>query len=196
MKLIGKELFYKLADRHGKFTVSFPPRHGLTSAFIEYIGHYTSENPTSRVLYATYSQNVAEMRMRVAHLDVEVIGVNQSPNGKCFDLIVVDSPYRCTSDAFVESSRTKINEWFQSSILPRLKPDGIAIVGHSRMHVDDLVGVMSRKWKAGYSAGAVLPNGEALIPDWYSIEKLNEIRADIGEVAWNSLYMGFPQDNE
>jgi predicted phage terminase large subunit-like protein len=102
--------------------------------------------------------------------------------------------------------REDIWNWYQSSFYTRLMPGGSIIMTLTRWHEDDLAGRLLRdardggdKWEviklpALAEAGDLLgrEEGEALWPEWYSRETLEQIRRVQSSRVWNSLYQQRP----
>ncbi|MBS8225173.1 phage terminase large subunit family protein [Vannielia litorea] len=57
------------------------------------------------------------------------------------DIIIIDDPLK-PEEAKSETSRTKVNEWYSSTLISRLndKKTGAIVIVTQRLHVDDLVG--------------------------------------------------------
>lgn len=67
-------------------------------------------------------------------------GVGGQFTGKGAHLMIVDDPIKNAQDADSETYRNKLWNWWKTTILTRLEPDGIVLVIMTRWHEDDLVG--------------------------------------------------------
>ena len=132
--------------------------------------------------------------------------------GKGFHLIIVDDPFKNAKEANSQVYRDNVWEWFVSGPVTRLEPGGVIIVIQSRWHEDDLIGRLKKKQAAGETGinwrVLTLPAiageddligrepGEALFPERYPVEKLLNIKKDIGEYWFSAQYQQRPQPAE
>lgn len=132
--------------------------------------------------------------------------------GKGADLIIIDDPIKNQQEALSAAHNAKLVEWYRSTVINRLSPDGAIIVIMTRWAYDDLTGWLLREGAKVATAGrrwhtVVLPAvavaegecdplgrvaGEALWPERYSLEWLQEQRAWVGSYWWNSQYQQNP----
>ena len=68
------------------------------------------------------------------------VGAGGAIAGYRADLIIIDDPVRSREEAFSESARDKLYEWFVTDLLPRLRPGGTICLISTRWHEDDLFG--------------------------------------------------------
>lgn len=133
----------------------------------------------------------------------------------------VDDTVKGREDADSGAARNKIWDWFNEVVITRREPGSSCIVVATRWHPDDLIGRLHSPdyqhttWeninlpavrdKDGKPAderildehGRVVPgvfrdDVYALWPEQYPLERLAQIRAQIGEYSWWSLYQGVP----
>src|SRR4051794_39344594 len=64
----------------------------------------------------------------------------QGSQATAADLAIVDDPFRSREDAESEGQRGKVWDWWQSDLLPRLKPGGKIVLILTRWHQDDVAG--------------------------------------------------------
>ena len=93
--------------------------------------------------------------------------------------------------------REKLEEWFNKEVINTLLPDDRMVYVGTLLHpVSLLAKVMDkqaytvRKWQA------ITPEGTALWPDQWPLERLEQRRAEIGEIAFNSEFMNEPVVSE
>src|SRR6185369_16321011 len=111
-------------------------------------------------------------------------------------LLVVDDPFKGPKDAYSQVYRDAVYEWFQT--VPMTRREGASVfVIHTRWHEDDLIG---RLEKTGEWTIINLPAiaeerdplgraaGEALWPERFPIEDLEETKRTIGEFNFAALY--------
>lgn len=117
--------------------------------------------------------------------------------------IILDDPVKNAEEAQSVVYREKTWDWFNSTLYTRMAPDGWTIVIQTRWHEDDLAGrILERAeedWmilnlpaiaEEGDSLGR--EPGKALWPERFSIDRLMEIKEQIGSYWWNALYQQRP----
>lgn len=126
-------------------------------------------------------------------------------------LLVVDDPIKNRAEAESELARGGVWDWFNDVAYTRLEPGASCIVVQTRWHDDDLTGRLLSmgveddpdgiKWEC-INLAAIAENdndplgrapGEALWPDRYPLWLLKQIRSQIGEWGFGSLYQGRPK---
>jgi len=68
------------------------------------------------------------------------VGAGGAVVGHRADLVLIDDPLRGREQAFSESERSKLFEWFSADILPRCRPGAAICLVSTRWHLDDLFG--------------------------------------------------------
>lgn len=202
--------------------LSAPPRHGKSSTIFFLIAQFLLKNPTCKVAYCVYAANVAEERnidhillaCRQAGVDIDekrmrrdvwktkqgggvwARGVGGSLTGLGFDLIIVDDPYKNRMEAESATAAT-IQAWFSSVAGTRITPGDLTsfIVTHTRWAPGDMIGQLSALPLYKYlNFPAINGKGEALWPAGFSIEALNDQRANgVSDYDFESLFQGNPQ---
>ena len=130
-------------------------------------------------------------------------GVGGSITGKGCDILIIDDPIKNRQEANSETVRKKIYDWYSSTAYTRLSPIGGVIMMCTRWHLDDLIGkVLSDKNQKPFhviSYPAIAEHdephrkqGEALQPERFSLEILNEIKSTLSTADWLSLYQQKP----
>ena len=143
------------------------------------------------------------------------VGVGGSVTGRRADGTIIDDPIRSREDADSETIREKTWEWYRSDLRTRLKPNAFIILIQTRWHEDDLSGRILPENYSGESglitardgemwevinfpaiaeADDILGRnpGEALWPEWYNAEMLQQERISQGERNWSALYQQRP----
>ena len=197
--------------------VSVPPRHAKSTTVHHWIVQLLLQDPTRRILYASYdgdfaAYNVRQIRrlMMVAGLaigsvdkaaEIELVeggaivacGIQSPPTGLGFDLIVVDDPIRKLADALSTTIRNNIGDGFDANLYSRKTPgkNTAFVIVATRWHEDDLTGRLAQKGWRVINLPAVLPSGEALAPEIWPLEELEKFRRQ-NQFTWDALYMGDP----
>lgn len=115
--------------------------------------------------------------------------------GYGFDLGIIDDPVKDMQEAESKTYRDAVWYWYKSVFETRQMPGAAIIVTQTRWHADDLTGrIIERdgdKWHH-LKLPAINDVGEALWPEWWPIETLEEIRSNRSSREWEALYQGSP----
>lgn len=115
--------------------------------------------------------------------------------GKGANIVIIDDPIKNHEQAFSKTHREKTWEWFNTTCYTRLEPDGSIIVIQTRWHTDDLSGRLLANndgtWQ-NINFPALDENGKALFPERFTAARLLEIKKQIGNSAFASLYQQQP----
>ena len=129
-------------------------------------------------------------------------GVGGAITGRGAHLMLIDDPFKTREEADSPEHRRKVWGWYQSVAYPRLMPGGAIVLIGTRWHEDDMHG---RLLEAADNGGdpwellhlpAIDDFGRALWPQWYSLEDLERIRANISPREWQAQYLGDPTPDE
>lgn len=126
------------------------------------------------------------------------VGVGGSPTGHGGDGIVIDDPIRNAAEAESSTNRDSQWEWYQGTIRTRLEPGGFIIITVTRWHEDDLTGRLLAASAAGgeqwrhLHMPAIDDAGNALWPERWPVEALEQIRTAVGSRVFESQYQGRP----
>jgi len=126
------------------------------------------------------------------------------------DFIIIDDPLKA-NEAISESARTRVNEWFDNTVLSRLNEPklGVVIVVMQRLHVDDLAGHLIEKggwtvlkiparsevdtdYEIDRGKTHTFKAGELLHPERLGQKELDERRSSMGTAAFCAQYMQDP----
>lgn len=201
--------------------VSVPPRHGKTITIMNAVARYLLRNPSATVGYASYSAGIARSKSREARdlfmrsggkvrADANSLGEWRTPQGGGLlsagvggswtgygcDLLIIDDPIRNREDAESRTLREKTFDWLTSTALTRVEPRGSVIINMARWHGQDLIGRLASEQGESFEViniPALADNGQALWPERWSAEALQDKRAEIGEYDFASLYLGAPR---
>lgn len=183
-----------------------------------FVARHMIRHPGVRVAYGCYSLDLSmffseEVKDILTSAGVEIDRAHNSKeywklsNGSSFkavapgsgftgrgaDLIIIDDPYKGRTEAESGKTRETTWNWFAAVAITRRSPNASVILTHTRWNVEDLIGIVAAKhnWP-GIALPAIDDSGQALWPSEWSVEKLQQIKAIIGEYEWSSLYMGNP----
>jgi predicted phage terminase large subunit-like protein len=125
-------------------------------------------------------------------------GVGTAITGRGADVLLIDDPFKDREEADSELRRQRVWDWYTSTAYTRLMPGGSIVVINTRWHDDDLSGRLlleqdngGDKWEV-LSLPAIDDKGAALWPDWYPLDRLEQIKAVLPPRDWNSLYQQNP----
>jgi predicted phage terminase large subunit-like protein len=119
--------------------------------------------------------------------------------GRGADLFIVDDPHS-EQDALSPTALENAWEWYQGGPRQRLQPGGAIILVMTRWGENDLTARLLRQSARDPKADqweivefpAIFENGEALWPEYWSLEELEKIKASINLSKWNAQYLQNP----
>lgn len=213
------DLFTRIRDGEEiEEVVACPPRHGKTDTVSHGVVWLMKQDPTLRVCYVSHGARIAEKKSRRMLALAKRARVPLDPTaqaagdwrtgredgglfatspggaivGEGFDLIVLDDVVRDRVAAESALARDRLSEWLGDTLYTRKEPGGSILDIMHRWHPDDLSGRLIAKGWGETRLAAIDEYGRALWPERFSVERLAEIREQIGEYGWTSLYQGVP----
>lgn len=152
------------------------------------------------------------------------VGVGGPITGHGARVGIVDDPVENWAQAQSETIRDNVWEWYRTTFRTRIWEDGAIVLIMTRWHEDDLAGRLLQdqgsEWTVlrlpalaetqeerdandrflGLPLGQPDPlgraPGEALCPQRYSVHTLEQLRRDVGAIAWAAEYQGVPRAPE
>lgn len=136
-------------------------------------------------------------------------GVGGGITGEGGQVLIVDDPIKNQAEAQSETVRESIWQWWITTAITRLQPDGAKILIMTRWHTEDLAGRLLKlaaknpvadQWTVLHFP-AIDSQGRALWPEKFPLEYLERVRAGqtddpsepgAGSRAFESLYQGNP----
>lgn len=132
------------------------------------------------------------------------VGVGGSLIGRRGDLAIIDDPVKDAMEAYSETSRSRVWEWYTNVLETRLHNDSATILIMTRWHEDDLAGRLldaeREKWDI-INIPAIYEGieneydhrrvGEALWPERHNVEKLERLRS-LSPRTFAALYQQSP----
>lgn len=145
------------------------------------------------------AQGVAEWRTRSGG-GLLATGVGGPLTGFGTKILFIDDPFKNRMEAESTARRRHVLDWWRDVARTRIEPGGSVIVFATRWHPEDLSGhLIKQGWRyirlpaiADTTEHGRSP-GQALWPVRYNEKALEEIRRDVGEYTWASLYQGLPR---
>lgn len=116
-------------------------------------------------------------------------------------LLFVDDPFKGPLDAYSAGQREGVDEWFKSVAMTRLEDASVFVI-HTRWHEDDLIGRLAKRqgWTVINLPAIAEQNdpigrapGEALWPEMFPVEKLEQLREEFGVYVFAAMYQGSPR---
>ena len=134
------------------------------------------------------------------------IGVGGTVTGKGADLLIIDDPHS-EQEAKLAMSNSEVfdqvYEWYTSGPRQRLQPGGAIVVVMTRWSKKDLTGriLQSMVDKDGehwdvIEFPAILPSGNPLWPEFWSLEELQALQLELPAAKWNAQYQQTPTSEE
>ena len=129
-------------------------------------------------------------------------GVGTAVTGRGADILIIDDPLKDREEAESENRREMIWNWYTSTAYTRLQGMRAEILVQTRWHEDDLAGRLleaeakgGKKWDK-LILPAIMSDGNALWPERFPINVLQEIKQTIGPRDWSALYQQEPSPDE
>ena len=134
------------------------------------------------------------------------IGVGGTVTGKGADLLIIDDPHS-EQEAKLALTNSEVfdsvYEWYTSGPRQRLQPGGAIVLVMTRWSKRDLTGRIVQsaidrdgdEWEI-IDFPAILPSGKPLWPEFWSLELLNALKAELPVSKWNAQYQQSPTSEE
>ena len=138
--------------------------------------------------------------------DYFAIGVGGTVTGKGADVLIIDDPHSEQEAAMAASNPDiydKVYEWYTSGPRQRLQPGGSIVIVMTRWAQRDLTGQVLKsaaqrsgeEWEV-IEFPAILPSGNPVWPQFWSIEELEALREELPNAKWQAQYQQNPVGNE
>lgn len=201
-----------------RFVISAPPRHTKTETTLHALTWLMRLHPWMKIAYITYGADLSHSKSRDAQwlaerAGVKIVtraidewrvegggrftatGIGGPQTGKGFHLVVVDDPVKDRAEAESQLIRDRTWDWFNATCFTRQEPGGTSfLVIQTRWHADDLAGrLIAQGWPC-LNLRAIDDDGAALWPSQWPVEKLLEIKEQIGPYDFAALYQGMPRE--
>lgn len=139
--------------------------------------------------------------------DYFAIGVGGAVTGKGADVLIIDDPHseqEAALGAYNPEVYDKVYEWYTSGPRQRLQPGGAIIVVMTRWSVRDLTGSIMKSATQREGADdweiielpAIMPSGEPLWPEFWPLDQLEALKAELPVSKWSAQYQQDPTAEE
>ena len=139
--------------------------------------------------------------------DYFAIGVGGAVTGKGADVLIIDDPHseqEAALGAYNPEVYDKVYEWYTSGPRQRLQPGGSIIIVMTRWSTRDLTGkiIKSVTQKEGVDdwevieLPAIMPSGDPLWPEFWPLEQLEALKAELPVSKWSAQYQQDPTSEE
>jgi len=225
------------ASSGGRLMVSMPPRHGKSLLIDIWFPLYLlSWNPQCQIILCSYEADFAaewgmqvrdkvrelgevlnlQLDERIASRDnwklttgggMRTAGAGGPITGKGANVLIIDDPVKNEEEASSKIMRDKMYNWWQTTALTRIEPNGCCILVGTRWHQDDLLGRLEAESDSGEGLSwdiLKLPAeaekidalnrepGEWLWPARFTPQKYEEMKKGMSPFAWSALYQQRP----
>jgi hypothetical protein len=200
-------------DGSPRATIAVPPRFGKTSAIIRGLAAAIRRRDgrgKMQIVYATYttafkselSRELGQYQRQdlpprfwcdqVTVAELVYVRFGDPMAGMTPDVLVVDSPFKTTTQALDEAAICEAIAWIDNAIA-RMRPDGSVVVVDTRVAVNDLIGRLrdTTAWSQVDIHAADL-NGESVWPERWPTSALQSLRESVGEDRWRTMFMCQP----
>ena len=133
------------------------------------------------------------------------IGVGGAVTGKGADILIVDDPHSEQEAALNDPSvYDKTYEWYTSGPRQRLQPGGAICLVMTRWSKKDLTGSIIKasierggadEWEV-IEFPAIMPSGNPVWPEFWPIEQLEALKAELPLSKWSAQYQQDPTAEE
>ena len=133
------------------------------------------------------------------------IGVGGAVTGKGADLLIIDDPHSEQEGASADPAVfNRTFEWYTSGPRQRLQPQGSIVVVMTRWHQSDLTGQVldssmrragSDQWEV-IELPAILPSGRPLWGEYWTLQELEALKAELPISKWSAQYQQNPTAEE
>lgn len=139
--------------------------------------------------------------------DYFAIGVGGAVTGKGADVLIIDDPHseqEAALGAYNPEVYDKVYEWYTSGPRQRLQPGGAIIVVMTRWSVRDLTGQIVKsatqrdgadEWEV-IELPAIMPSGDPLWPEFWPLDQLEALKAELPISKWSAQYQQDPTSEE
>jgi len=170
-------------------TIDSPEYHAIFPG-TRIVGQYAPKGEAKRA--ADYFEIVGHQGFHRA------AGRGAGVTGRSADILLIDDPVKNAEEAFSESTRESVWQWFLQDLYTRLQTGAGVLLMCTRWHTDDLIGRLIEAQGSGgdqwnvHIFPALNEAGQALAPSRFDSQELEKIKATQPALVWSALYQGEP----
>lgn len=139
--------------------------------------------------------------------DYYATGVGAALAGRGADIAIIDDPHteqEALAAIFNPGIYDKVYDWYTTGPRQRLQPGGAIVIVQTRWSLRDLTGQIlenasnkrgADQWEV-FEFPAILPSGRPLWPEFWPIEELEAVKAELKPYQWNAQYQQNPTSDE
>jgi predicted phage terminase large subunit-like protein len=168
-RLILSHLADVASGKTDRLALCLPPGAGKTVYTQLFAAWFLANNPTSSIILASHTQNLADRQSIVVRnlveehgtalgiavdprttaaerwalqsgAEVRAVGAGAAVVGFRSSLILVDDPLKGIEQAMSTSEKEKLYSWFRADLSTRLVPSGRVVIVQTKWALDDLLG--------------------------------------------------------
>ena len=133
-------------------------------------------------------------------------GVGSAITGRGADLLIIDDPHK-EQDAMSPTALENAYEWYTSGPRQRLQPGASIVIVMTRWSTKDLTGILIKnqkeikgdQWEVVEFPAIMDEDTEeaaSMWPEYWKMEELEKVKADLPVAKWNAQYMQNPTSEE
>jgi len=133
-------------------------------------------------------------------------GVGGAITGRGADLLIIDDPHK-EQDAMSPTALENAYEWYTSGPRQRLQPGASIVIVMTRWSTKDLTGILIKnqkeikgdQWEVVEFPAIMDEDTEEAVsmwPEYWKMEELEKVKADLPVAKWNAQYMQNPTSEE
>jgi predicted phage terminase large subunit-like protein len=133
------------------------------------------------------------------------VGLGGAITGRGADVLLIDDYIKEIKEALSPAYRDYIWNWYVTTALTRLEPNGSVIIIATRWHSDDLIGRLRQhepdRWEYIELPALALENdivgrqvGQPLFPERYTYDDLMALKGSLGTIFFEALFQQRPVD--
>ncbi|RLI71600.1 hypothetical protein DRP05_12785 [Archaeoglobales archaeon] len=169
-------------DRQAKAFLREIKAHLESERIIKLFGDLKGDKWTDEEINISLKQKITK------EANITALGASGAVTTKHFDIIIADDLVDF-ENARTEGQRAKLKDWFYTSLLPTLEPDGELHIYGTRYHPYDLYQSLIDSGEYDIQImRALQPDGTALWEEMFPASLLNKIKAEMGSLIFNLQY--------
>lgn len=240
LEAIDRALVKCFQEPDSRLIITMPPQEGKSTRVANDFPIWAlTQNPDLRIVLASYGQDLATRNGRAVRSrirgnpqlglalatdngaasqwsirghggGVKSVGIGGGITGFAADLMVIDDPVKSWAEAYSETYRRRVWDWWLTEASTRLSPGASVVLVLTRWHHDDLAGKLESESDSRWetlnipaqsidgaadplfrAAGEYMVSARGRTPEQWELRK-----REVGAHAWASLFQGQPTPGE